>query len=64
MVRQVIDSQLNVKIEFLRKQMEITASQRGSLLHHDVIVLSQTLDEYIMKAQYSHASYPLLTCAL
>ena len=60
----MIDSQLNMKIEFLRKQMELTASQQGSLLHRDVIALSQTLDEYIMKAQYSHSNYPILTCAL
>lgn len=62
---QKMDRQLNVRIEFLRKQMEVTAEQRGSLLHGDVIALSQLLDEYIMKAQYEYSPMnELLTCAL
>lgn len=59
-----MDSQLNAKIEFLRKQMEKTAEQKGSLLHHDVIALSQVLDEFIITAQYNNSNLQLLTCAL
>lgn len=47
-----MDSQLNKKIELLRKQMEMMAAQKGSLLHKDVIAISQLLDEYVLRAQY------------
>lgn len=60
-----MDRQLYVRIEFLRKQMEVTAEQRGSLLHGDVIALSQLLDMYIIQAQYDYSPMDrLLTCAL
>lgn len=59
-----MDSQLNAKIEFLRKQMEVKAELCGSLLHHDVIAISQLLDEYIVKAQYEYAPVELLSYAL
>jgi hypothetical protein len=59
-----MDSQLDKKIEMLRKQMEVTAKQRGSLLHKDVIAISQLLDEYVLRAQYMKIKLSLYECAL
>lgn len=59
-----MDSQLNKKIELLRKQMEMTAAQRGSLLHKDVIAISQLLDEYVLRAQYMKTKLSLYEYAL
>lgn len=59
-----MDSQLNMKIEMLRKQMEMTAAQKGSLLHKDVIAISQLLDEHVLRAQYMKKKMPLYEYAL
>lgn len=64
MVSEGMDSQLNKKIELLRKQMEMTAAQKGSLLHKDVIAISQLLDDYLVKAQYGKVKVPIYECAL
>ena len=46
-----MDKQVLSKLESLRDQMVETALIKQSLLHHDVLTLSQTLDEIIVKVQ-------------
>ncbi|MEF2244896.1 MULTISPECIES: aspartyl-phosphate phosphatase Spo0E family protein [unclassified Paenibacillus] len=42
-----MDKQFLLQLELLRHEMVETAMQEQNLLHHDVIQLSQSLDEMI-----------------
>ena len=44
-------------IEYLREKMIQLAEANGSLLHRDVITVSQELDKYILQAQKQSESY-------
>ncbi|WP_020616747.1 aspartyl-phosphate phosphatase Spo0E family protein [Paenibacillus daejeonensis] len=46
-----MDKQWTMQMESLRKQMIDTALGKQSLLHRDVLRLSQTLDRLIVKVQ-------------
>lgn len=59
-----MDAQLNDRIELLRTQMENMAELTGDLLHHEVLALSQVLDEHIIIAQYHSSKITLLEYAL
>ncbi|QSO49697.1 aspartyl-phosphate phosphatase Spo0E family protein [Alicyclobacillus mengziensis] len=44
-------------IEYLREKLIQLAEVNGSLLHRDVITVSQELDKYILQAQKQSESY-------
>ncbi|CAM3966055.1 aspartyl-phosphate phosphatase Spo0E family protein [Paenibacillus alkaliterrae] len=46
-----MDKQLLIRMEQLRNKMEETALLKQNLLHRDVILLSQSLDEIIVQVQ-------------
>ena len=46
-----MDQQLFLQMERLRNQMVETALLEQNLLHHDVLELSQSLDEIIVQVQ-------------
>lgn len=46
-----MDNQLLVQVERLRGQMVATAARRESMLHREVIQISQRLDELIYRVQ-------------
>jgi hypothetical protein len=46
-----MDKQLLMQLEQLRNAMVETAISEQNLLHRDVLVLSQTLDEIIVRVQ-------------
>ena len=51
-----MDYSIRNKIELLRKVMEDTASEKGSLLDKDVIWVSQELDKVILIEQLKYRS--------
>ena len=51
-----MDYSIRNKIELLRKVMEDTASEKGSLLDKDVIWVSQELDKAILIEQLKYRS--------
>lgn len=46
-----MDKQLLMQLERLRNEMVETAISEQSLLHRDVLMLSQSLDEIIVRVQ-------------
>ncbi|WP_424766133.1 aspartyl-phosphate phosphatase Spo0E family protein [Paenibacillus sp. sgz302251] len=46
-----MDKHLLTQMEQLRNMMMETAQLKQSLLHHDVLILSQSLDEIILQVQ-------------
>ena len=47
-----MDKQLLMQLEQLRNEMVETAISEKNLLHHDVLALSQSLDEIIVRVQF------------
>jgi Spo0E like sporulation regulatory protein. len=47
-----MDKQLLAQLEQLRSAMMETAASRQNLLHRDVISISQSLDEIIVRVQW------------
>ncbi|MEK3881517.1 aspartyl-phosphate phosphatase Spo0E family protein [Paenibacillus sp. PL2-23] len=47
----MMDKQLLMELEQLRNEMVETAITQKNLLHRDVLVLSQSLDEIIVRVQ-------------
>lgn len=46
-----MDKQLLVQVERLRGKMVAAAAVKQNMLHHDVLILSQSLDELILRVQ-------------
>ncbi|UVI32331.1 aspartyl-phosphate phosphatase Spo0E family protein [Paenibacillus spongiae] len=46
-----MDNQTNRRLEWLRGELVNEAIRKDDLLHHDVLVLSQSLDRLIVEVQ-------------